>query len=68
MRNKILIVDINKEDREQKKMILQEVVDAGGELFFADNREDGLTILRKEQPQLVFLDPALAGDENSSDA
>lgn len=65
MRNKILIVDANNEDREQLENILQEIVDAGGELFFADNREVGLAILKKEQPQLVFLDAFLAGDENS---
>lgn len=65
MRNKILIVDANKEDREQLETILQEVVNAGGELFFADNREDGLAILKKELPRLVFLDVLLAGDTQS---
>jgi DNA-binding response OmpR family regulator len=64
MRNKILIVDANHEDREQLETILQEVVNSGGELFFADNREDGLAILKKEIPQLVFLDASLAGDVN----
>ena len=47
MRNKILIVDANQEDREQLEDILKEIVDAGGELFFADNRADGLEILKK---------------------
>ena len=65
MRNKILIVDANQEDREQLEDILKEIVDAGGELFFADNRADGLEILKKELPQLVFLDSDLAGDLNA---
>jgi DNA-binding response OmpR family regulator len=63
VRNKILIVDANAEDREQLEQILQEIVEEGGELFFADKREDGLAILKKERPPLVFLDAPFVGED-----
>jgi DNA-binding response OmpR family regulator len=65
MRNKILVVDADQEERGQLELILQEIVDAGGELFFADTREDGLAILKKEHPQLIFVDAILAGEESA---
>ncbi len=65
MRNKILIVDADRQDREELEQILQEIVEEGGELFFADKREDGIAILKKEQPQLVFLDAHLVGEEDN---
>src|SRR5262245_10011545 len=63
MRNKILIVSAQAEDREQLEQILQEIVDEGGELFLTEKREDGLAIFNKEQPLLIFLDSALVGKE-----
>jgi DNA-binding response OmpR family regulator len=65
MRNKILIVDANSEDRAELETILQEIVNEGGELFFAATQADGLSILMKEQPQLVFVDACLAGEKES---
>lgn len=62
MRNKVLIVDSNPKECQQLEQILQEVVEDGGELFFADKREDGLAIIANEHPQLVFLDNRLVGD------
>lgn len=62
MRNKVLIVDADPKDRQQLEHILQEVVEEGGELFFAGKREEGLAILVKEHPQLVFLDTQLVGE------
>ncbi len=62
MRNKVLIVDANLQERQELEQILQEVVDEGGMLFFAEKREDGLAIIAKEHPQLVFLDTHLVGE------
>jgi DNA-binding NtrC family response regulator len=66
VRNKILIVDANMQDREQLEQILQEIVEEGGELFFVDKREDGLAILKKEHPQLVFLENSFLGDDEKA--
>lgn len=63
MRNKILIVDEQVEDREELGQILQEVMEEGGELFFADKREDGIAILKQEIPQLVLLNFTMEGDK-----
>ncbi|MCC5831858.1 MAG: hypothetical protein JJU12_02300 [Chlamydiales bacterium] len=63
MRNKVLIVDSDSGVRQQLEQILQEVVEDGGELFFADKREDGLAIIAKEHPQLVFLDAPFVGKD-----
>jgi DNA-binding response OmpR family regulator len=65
MRNKILIVDANVEDREQLEQMLQEIVEEGGELFFTEKREEGVAILKKEHPQLVFLDATLIGEKSA---
>lgn len=62
MRNKILVVDADKEERRELENILAEIVEAGGEIFFADKRGDGLEILKNERPQLVFLDASLVGE------
>lgn len=62
MRNKVLIVDANAKDRNELEQILQEVVDEGGEIFFAEKKEEGITIVKKERPQLVFLDTGLIGE------
>ncbi len=63
MRNKILVVESDAEAREQLEQMLQEVLEAGGELFFTQNREDALAIIAKEQPAIVFLDPRLVGGD-----
>ena len=62
MRNKILIVDADQKECQELEQILQEVVDAGGELFFAYKREEGIALIAKEHPQLVFLDTHLVGE------
>ena len=63
MRNKILIVDKNKKDRDQLEQILQKVVEVGGELLFAVSREEALKVIARERPQLVFLEISLLGEE-----
>lgn len=63
MRNKILIVDTHEKDRKELEQILQGIVKDGGELFFASSRREALKILKKEHPQLVFLDVALLGKD-----
>lgn len=64
MRNKILIVGANLHKDGDFENMLQDVVEAGGELFFAEKTEDGLSILKKEKPQLVFLDAHLIGADH----
>lgn len=61
MRNKILIVGAKLQGEDELEGMLQEVVETGGELFLTETTEDGLTILQKEKPQLVFLDARLVG-------
>jgi DNA-binding response OmpR family regulator len=63
MRNKILIVCDNIEEREQMEQILQSIVEEGGELFFAGKQEEGITILNKERPHILFLDSPLLDDK-----
>ncbi len=62
MRNKILIVGVASKEKEELETILQEIADEGGEIFFADTKEEGLAILKKERPQLVFLDENLSAE------
>ncbi len=66
MRNKILIVDADQKERQVFEEILQVVVEKGGELLFAGTREDGLTLLAKEHPQLVFVDTHLLGENEEA--
>lgn len=63
MRNKILIVGGSAREKSTLEEILQEIVEEGGELFFTDKREEGMTLLHKENPQLVFLDVSLIGKD-----
>lgn len=63
MMNKVLIVAVQDREAEELEQILQEVVEGGGELFFANTTVEGLTILKREHPQLVFLDADLLEDE-----
>jgi hypothetical protein len=62
MRNKVLVVDADAKGREQFKQFLQEIIEEGGELFFSEKREDALAIIKREHPQLVFLDSSLVGE------
>lgn len=63
MRNKVLIVESNPKECADIEVILQQMVAAGGELFIAHKVEDGLTILKKEKPQIVFLDASFVSDD-----
>lgn len=63
MINKILIVDSNEKERSQLEKILQEVIQKGGEIIIAEKREDGLAIIERDHPQLVFLDARILGDK-----
>lgn len=63
MINKILIIDPNQKERFQLEKILQEVIQKGGEIIIAEKREDGLAMIEREHPQLVFLDASILGEE-----
>jgi DNA-binding response OmpR family regulator len=53
---KILIVDDEPFIRQLLELTLEELEDEGVELLFAANGEEGLEIIRRENPCLVFLD------------
>jgi two-component system alkaline phosphatase synthesis response regulator PhoP len=53
---KILIVDDEPYIRLLLKQILEELEDEGVELITADNGEAALEVIRRETPELVFLD------------
>lgn len=53
---KILIVDDEKHIRMLLEQTLEEFADSGTQLYFADNGEDALALIIKEEPELVFLD------------
>ena len=53
---KILIVDDEPHLRMLIQQTLEELEDDGVELFTASNGEDALETIRKEEPNLVFLD------------
>lgn len=59
MYNKVLIVASDPEIRNQFEEGLDEIVNEGGELFFAQDQMTALEILEKEHPQLVFWDTAV---------
>jgi len=54
--SKILIVDDEAHIRLLIEQTLEELEDEGVELVTADNGEDALNTIRKEKPELVFLD------------
>ena len=56
MRKKLLIVDDEPHIRMLIEQTLEELEDDGVELLFAENGEQALDIIKKEQPNLVFLD------------
>ena len=53
---KILIVDDEPHVRLLMEQTLEGLEDEGVELLFADNGEVALNIIKKDRPQLVFLD------------
>lgn len=63
MHNKILIVNGNQKECEQLELILQPIIDEGGELLFAYKTENGLKMLQEESPKLVFLDASAVGEK-----
>lgn len=63
MINKILIIDSNPKEREQLEVILREVVQHGGEIIMTERRKEGLAIIKKEHPQLVFIDASAIGND-----
>ena len=63
---KILIADDEKYIRLLLEQALEEITDQGVELLFAVNGQEALDMIRKEKPELVFLDlmmPKLTGIE-----
>ena len=56
MEQKILIVDDEAHIRMLIEQTLEELEDEGVEFLTAENGEEALEIIRKEKPQLVFLD------------
>lgn len=55
MKNKVLIVHQISEDIHILEDFLLEVMGNDGEIFFAEEGDQGLEILMKEKPSLVFL-------------
>src|SRR5688572_8295831 len=56
MTKKILIVDDEAHIRSLIEQTLEELEDEGVEFLTAENGEQALEIIQKENPQLVFLD------------
>lgn len=56
MNKKLLIVDDEPHIRMLIEQTLEDLEDDGVELLFADNGEQALDIIKKERPNLVFLD------------
>lgn len=65
MRKKVVIVVANRRVWEKFEEILSIIAEEGGELFFADKKEDGLTLIARENPQIVFLDLSLKGGDEA---
>ncbi len=56
MNQKLLIVDDEAHIRMLIEQTLEELEDDGVDFFTAENGEQALEIIKKEKPQLVFLD------------
>jgi len=56
MEQKLLIVDDESHIRMLIEQTLEDLEDEGVELLFAENGEQALELIQKEQPNLVFLD------------
>ncbi|WP_242670050.1 response regulator transcription factor [Gramella sp. KN1008] len=66
MNKKLLIVDDEAHIRMLIEQTLEELEDEGVEMFFAENGQDALELIKNEKPDLVFLDvmmPKLNGME-----
>ena len=56
MKQKLLIVDDEAHIRMLIEQTLEDLEDEGVELLFAENGEQALELIQKEEPNLVFLD------------
>lgn len=56
MKQKLLIVDDESHIRMLIEQTLEDLEDEGVELLFAENGEQALDLIQKEEPNLVFLD------------
>jgi DNA-binding response OmpR family regulator len=56
MEQKLLIVDDEAHIRMLIEQTLEDLEDEGVELLFAENGEQALELIKKEEPNLVFLD------------
>ncbi len=56
MSSKILVVDDEAHITQLIEQTLEDLEDEGVELFIANNGEEALTLIKQEQPELVFLD------------
>ena len=56
MEQKLLIVDDESHIRMLIEQTLEDLEDDGVELLFAENGEQALELIQKEEPNLVFLD------------
>ncbi len=56
MNKKLLIVDDEAHIRMLIEQTLEDLEDDGVELLFAENGEEALELIKKEEPDLVFLD------------
>lgn len=66
MTKKVLIVDDEPHIRVLMEQTLEELEDEGVELLMAENGEKALETIKREKPQLVFLDvmmPKMSGFE-----
>lgn len=59
--NKILIVDDEPNNRLLLQEILEDFEENGVRLLYAGNGDDALEMIRREKPELVFLDIMLPG-------
>ncbi|MCJ7466918.1 MAG: response regulator [Maribacter sp.] len=56
MKQKLLIVDDESHIRMLIEQTLEDLEDDGVELLFAENGEQALEVIQREEPNLVFLD------------
>ena len=61
--NKILVVTTNAKERANIEEILYELVNGGVELFMASTKEHAIEILKREVPQLIFVDVAFMSED-----
>lgn len=56
MNKKILIISSDQKEKEKIEKIFEDVIEKGGELIFTSKKDDFLALLKKEHPDLVFVD------------